>query len=99
MKRLLFAAMMLATPAYAQEPTTLMLPTSVILSISQYLSQRPYADVAQMIAGLQACISVQVPNAQGAVVSHGECPAVTAALNAKENTKEPATKTPITPPK
>ena len=78
MKRIILAFSILATPALAAEPATLILPTPVVAAIGKYLSERPYAEVASMVAALQQCVSVQVPNAQGAIVSHGECPAVTA---------------------
>lgn len=81
MKRIILAATLLtAAPAMADEPATLILPTPVVSAIAQYLSQHPYSEVAQMVQAIQQCASVQVPNAQGAIVSHGECPAVTAAM-------------------
>ena len=81
MKRIILALSMLAAPALAAEPPTLILPTPVVAAIAQYLAQRPYADVAQIIGQIQQCIAVQVPNAQGATAERGECPAVTAALH------------------
>lgn len=87
MRRLILAASLLASlAARAEEPATLILPTPVVSAIGQYLSQRPYAEVAGMIAALQGCASVQVPNAQGAIVSHGECPAVTTAMQKPNQT-------------
>ena len=80
MKRLILALSLLATPALAEEPATLILPTPVVAAVGKYLSERPYAEVAGMVQALQQCVAVQVPNAQGAVTSHGECPAVTAAM-------------------
>lgn len=68
-----------ATPTLAAEPATIILPTPVVSALAQYLAQRPYGEVAQMIGQMQQCVAVQVPNAQGAIVSHGECPAVTQA--------------------
>jgi hypothetical protein len=80
MKRILLAAGLLAPlTAHAAEPATVIMPMPVISAVAQYLSQRPYAEVAQMIAALQGCVAVQVPNA----VTHGECPAVAAALAQK----------------
>lgn len=72
--------LILATPALAEEPATLILPTPIVSAVAQYLSQRPYAEVAQMVDALRQCVAAQVPNAQGATVSHGECPAVEKAM-------------------
>jgi hypothetical protein len=79
--------------AHAEDPATIILPTPVVSAIAQYLAQRPFAEVEQIIGALRGCITAQVPNAQGVTVSHGECPAVTAAMAPK-----PApTPTPTTP--
>ena len=83
MKPLVLALSLLASPALAQQPAdpaTLILPTPVVNAVAQYLIQRPYAEVAQMLGKLQGCIAVQVPNAQGDYRQSRECPAVTAAL-------------------
>jgi len=90
MKRAILALSLLATPALAADPPTLILPTPVVSAVAQYLAQRPYAEVAQIMGALQQCVAVQTPDAQGRIVSHGECPAVTAALHPKE--PEPAAK-------
>lgn len=97
MRCMILALSLIATPvlAMAEEPTTLILPTPVVNAMAQYLSQRPYAEVAQMMAVIQGCVAVQVPNAQGVTTSHGECPAVTAALQTKPT---PAVKSTTTPP-
>lgn len=83
MKRLAFILSILAFPALADEPATVILPMPIVTAIAQYLVRQPYADVAQLMAQIQGCISIQIPNAQGVTVSHGECPAVTAALAPK----------------
>lgn len=84
MKRIILAVTLMAPlVARASEPATIILPTPVVAAVVQYLSQHPYAEVAQMMAALQGCVSAQVPNAQGVTVSHGECPAVSAALTPK----------------
>ena len=77
MKRIILALSLLAPPALAEEPATLILPTPVVSAMMQRLAQDP---AVQMLQALQQCVAVQVPNAQGAVGSHGECPAVTAAM-------------------
>lgn len=87
-RNLAFALALLTTPALAAEPATIILPTPVVSAIAQYLAQRPYGEVAQMIGAMQACVAVQVPDAHGAIVSHGECPAVTQAL-AKDSPPKP----------
>ena len=89
MKRIVLALSLLTTPALAAELPTLILPTPVVSAIAQYLAQRPYAEVAQIIGALQQCVAVQTPNAQGSVVSHGECPAVTVALHPSKPADEP----------
>lgn len=83
MRHMILALSLLATPAVAKDPATIVLPTPVVTAVAQYLSQRPYAEVAQMLSAIQGCIAVQVPNDDGVTVSHGECPAVTAALAPK----------------
>lgn len=85
MKRLVSAFLLLAvsSPAFAADPPTVIMPSPVIGAVEQYLAQRPYADVAQILGAIQGCLSVQVPNDKGITVSHGECPAVTAALDAQ----------------
>lgn len=93
MRALFLLPLLLASPALAEQPAdpaTLILPTPVVNAVAQYLIQRPYAEVAQMLGKLQGCIAVQVPNAQGAIVSHGECPAVTAALQSAPVPPAPA---------
>jgi hypothetical protein len=83
---ILTIAIFASWPAWAgDEPATLVLPTPVVTSVVQYLHRQPYADVANMIAMIQQCVAVQIPNSQGAIVSRGECPTVTAAL------KQPST--------
>jgi hypothetical protein len=85
MKFLLFVfATLIAAPAFAADPPTLVLPTPLVSTVVQYLTQRPYSEVAQIIASIQQCVSAQVPDKSGAVVSNGDtCPAVTAALQPK----------------
>lgn len=87
MKPLALLLALLATPALAAEPATIILPTPIVSALAQYLAQRPYSEVAQIIGAMQACIAAQVPDAHGAIVSHGECPAVTAALAKPEPAK------------
>lgn len=79
MRRLTLAMLMLATPALAAEPATIILPTPVVSAIAQYLSRQPFADVAQLMGQISACVSLQMPN-QGA---RGECQAVTEAMAPK----------------
>jgi hypothetical protein len=81
MRSLILAVLLLAPiAARAEDPATLVLPTPVVTAMMQRLAQDP---AVQILQALQGCVSLQVPNGQGAIVSHGECPAVTAALAPK----------------
>lgn len=81
-RRLILALALMATPAVAEEPATLILPTAVVTAMMQRLAQDP---AVQILQALQNCIAAQVPNASGAA-PRGECPAVTAAMTAKPST-------------
>lgn len=90
MRRIILIACLLAPlPALAEDPPTIILRTPIVSTVMQYLSQRPYAEVAQIMAAIQQCVLVQIPNDKGAIVSHGECPEVTAAMQ-KQATPEKA---------
>ena len=54
----------------------MLLPVPLVSQIVGYLQRQPYGDVAPLVAALQACAAVQMPDAH----SQGQCPAVTAAL-------------------
>ncbi len=87
MKRMILTAALLApVAALAEEPATLILPTPIVSAVAQYLSQRPYAEVAQMVDALRQCVAVQVPG------QHGECPAVEKAMQAKAPPPAPTPK-------
>lgn len=78
MLRLILAALLLIPiAAHAEDPPTVILPTPVVSAMLQRIAQDP---AVQILQALQACLSFQVPNAQGVTVSHGDCPAVAAAL-------------------
>lgn len=79
MRRLTLAMIMLASPALAAEPATVILPMPVVSAIAQYLARQPYADVAQLMGQLGACVALQMPGQ----AAHGECQAVTDALAPK----------------
>lgn len=81
MRPLILALSILATPALAEEPATLILPTPVVSAIMQRLAQDP---AVQMLQALQQCIAVQVPG------QHGECPAVEKAMQTKAPPPVPA---------
>ena len=56
MRALFLLPLLLASPALAEQPAdpaTLILPTPVVNAVAQYLIQRPYAEVAQMLGKLQ----------------------------------------------
>lgn len=88
MRKIVVAFALLSSPTLAADPATLIMPTPVVTSLAQYLAKQPYADVAVLMRAIQDCVSVQVPNAQGAILSHGECPAVTAALQGEHQPAE-----------
>lgn len=93
---LALVGILFAAPALAEEPATIILPTPLVTAMAQYLSQRPFYEVEQLIAAVKGCVGVQVPNAQGVTVSHGECPVVTAAVAPKPAPSAPApTSTPV----
>ncbi len=56
MKKILIALSLLSFAAIAQDqkiPETLMLKTETVNAVLQYLSQKPYAESAQLIARIQ----------------------------------------------
>lgn len=70
MKKFLAIAAIFAATALAQEkvPETLPMKTATIQDVLTYLSQKPYAEVAQLIAAIQqeAGTEIQKLNAQEA---------------------------------
>jgi hypothetical protein len=84
----LIAALLVPLVAHAQpappDPPTWTLPTPIVTAVLQYLAQRPWVEANPLIGAVQQCLGVQTPNAQGAIVSHGECPAVSQALAAQQ---------------
>ena len=83
MLRLAALLSLLAGPALAGEPSTIILPSSLVVAIGDYLRTKPYSEVSNIIDAMKECVQVQIPNAQGAIVSHGQCPVVTAAMQPK----------------
>ena len=80
---LIALAALLPVAATAQQPpATVLMPSGVILQVRQYLGRQPHDDVAGLIADMEGCVRVQIP-VNGATVSHGECRAVTDALEAQ----------------
>lgn len=86
MRKLLIAVAMLSclsVSAIAQElPKTLELPTPLVEAFRQYMSARPYNEVRDGLASLDACITAQVPQG-GAIRDSGQCPAVSVSLAAR----------------
>jgi hypothetical protein len=62
----------------ADDPTVLILPTTTVAAIRQYLGGQPHDQVDSLINVLEACIRVQMPHAAPPV--RDECPAVTQEL-------------------
>lgn len=89
MRKFAVAFALLSSSALAADPATLIMPTPVVTSLAQYLAKQPYGDVAVLMKAIQECVAVQVPNSQGAIVSHGECPTVTAAMQAQHQAEHP----------
>ena len=76
------ALLVSTTTAFAADPATLVLPTPLVNELATYLSNKPYGEVAVMIATLRQCVLIQVPDARGATASQaGQCDAVRDALN------------------
>jgi hypothetical protein len=57
-----------------QMPSNIVLPTPVVNSLIEYLSQRPWAEVNQLMFEMQSCIAKQmeIPN----ILNSGRCPSV-----------------------
>lgn len=83
MKSLALIFILCAAPALAAEPTSLVLPVPLVARTVQYLASRPYSEVASMIGEVQACGAEQVPNANGAIISRGDCPGISPAAALK----------------
>ena len=74
----------------AGPPKALLVPTGylqrlvLLLSDQKEAEQIPLyqADFKPLIDAIVACLNIQIPNAQGVTVSHGECPEVTQAMAA-----------------
>jgi hypothetical protein len=77
----------LGSGAFAQGVTpTVELPAEVVVAVRHYLGSRPSDEVNAMVAAIQACVSVQVPDDKGVVADHGQCPVVSAAIQARKAT-------------
>lgn len=92
---LAFALLAPAAVAKAAEPATIILPSPLIVEMNRYLASRPYAEVAPLIGAMQACIAVQIPNANGAIVSHGECQPVTDAIVERDRAAAKSAEKPV----
>jgi len=78
MKRILFALLLLPTAALAQPavPTTVIVPVKVVAEIDRYLNTQPRGQVEEFAWALEACVSAQIPDAKGHLVSPQLCPDV-----------------------
>lgn len=83
-------------PAAPEAPASLVLPTNLVSVIRNYLGRQPHDDVQALVAGLVACVQVQVA-ANGAIGDRGQCPAVTAALAARAPLAPSAPSAPAVP--
>ena len=81
MRRLLLTTIGLLIPLAAaaqQPPAVFLMPANLLASIRQYLGARPHDEVASMIASMEACAALQMPDARE---STGTCRAVADALH------------------
>jgi hypothetical protein len=74
-----------ATPAApvaspAIEPLVIVLPTASVAAVLQYLSGKPYSEVAGLMQGMQRCLQDQVPDGKNTISAKGNCPEITSAL-------------------
>jgi hypothetical protein len=65
-----------AVSARPAEPVAVVLPAPVMSGVLQYLSNRPYQEVAGLISSLQRCLQDQVPDEKGIVAERGNCPEI-----------------------
>jgi hypothetical protein len=70
-----------AGSAQAADTPVIVLPTDAMAGVLNYLSNRPYREVAPIIAGVQRCLQDQLPDDKGAVTAKGACPELTLPLH------------------
>jgi hypothetical protein len=75
----LSAALEAARAAPAQ-PEVVVLPSSAVLGMLNYMASRPYQEVAAAIGAVQRCLQDQVPDDKGNLIAHGACPEITASI-------------------
>ena len=81
---LCLSVFMFAYPALAKQPPTVELPGQVVAQIRAILGEMPHDKIAGLVNAIDACISIQVPNEDGAIVDHGLCPPVSQARQARD---------------
>jgi hypothetical protein len=74
--KLVLLATFISAPVLADQPATVVLPTPLVAAIQNYLRAHTYSEVADIMTALNACISVQVPDAQGHLAAAAICPGV-----------------------
>lgn len=74
----------LASPAVAapqiQEPPAVLVPSTTVTAVLQYLNTRPYQEVAGIIQGFQRCLQDQLPDDKGIIAERGQCPEISPGL-------------------
>lgn len=65
---------------WAVDSNIVMLPDDAVANALNYLANRPYREVAPIIAGLQRCLQDQIPDDRGMVAAKGACPEMTLPL-------------------
>ena len=86
-RRLVLCLSLLAAyPAFAKQPPTVELPGQIVAQMRAILGEMPHDKVAGLVNAIDACISVQVPNDDGAIVDRGQCPPVSQARQARDGT-------------
>jgi hypothetical protein len=69
-----------AVSARSAEPTAIVLPTSTVTNLMQYLNSRPYQEVAGIVNDMQRCLQDQLSDAKGLTAERGNCPELGTAL-------------------
>jgi hypothetical protein len=91
---LAISAAVVARPA---EPEAVILPAPTVAALLQYLNSRPYQEVSGLITSLQRCLQDQVPDANGLVSEHGNCPEIAVDLRQMKAPHAPILPGPVHP--
>lgn len=81
---ILAAALLAATPAFAQQPNMVLLPRTLAEAAAQWVMQPDATTAVRLFAGLQACLADNPANGRVQHTGPDQCPAVTEALAERE---------------